>query len=360
MAGLMIVSMSATQAFASRSSGCVADVARAGGVVSTGACGTTHTFRVAIQRSRHHFIDPTCPLSGLETTKAIMHRPAVAVKVENDPAAYPLSGLDKADLVVEEPVEGGMTRFAAFFHCNDASMVGPIRSARATDPSIIQPITSILAAAGANQIVSGDLDAAGVFTIDETTAGAAMQRVDRPGYAVEHTLFGDSAALRAVGLTSYQMAPPRGILPFGTMEGRSRPARQINMSFGGADTIHYQWVHGQYLRSDGGAPLMMSDGEQLGVDNVLVEMRTVYLSTALGDANGVPSPEFGDVPGHDQAVLFRNGRAIAGTWQRRSEDGRTVFRTRSGDQMNLRPGNTVIEMVPNHDGDVSGSLSFRG
>ncbi|MFN2595203.1 MAG: DUF3048 domain-containing protein [Actinomycetota bacterium] len=358
--GALIASAGLVQASAAPASGCRADVVRAAGVVSTGTCARSHSFRASSHhRVRNHFVDPTCPLTGLETTKAKMHRAAVAVKVENDPAAYPLSGLDKADLVVEEPVEGGMTRFVAMFHCNDADMVGPIRSARDTDPSIIQPMTSVLAAAGANQIVAGDLEAAGITMVDETAAGTAMQRVDRPGYAVEHTLYGNSEGLRAIAVASHQGPPPRGILPFGAVAGRARGAHQITLSFGGADQVQYQWVNGQYVRSDAGSPLTMTDGEQFGVDNVVVEMRTVYLSTDIGDASGVPSPFFEDVPGHDKAILFRNGRAMIGTWQRRSESGKTVFRTGGGDVMNLRPGNTVIEMVPNHDGDVSGSVSYH-
>ena len=38
-----------------------------------------------------------------------------------------------ADLVVEELVEGGITRFAAVFHSRNSDPVGPIRSARSTD-----------------------------------------------------------------------------------------------------------------------------------------------------------------------------------------------------------------------------------
>ncbi|MDQ3878551.1 MAG: DUF3048 C-terminal domain-containing protein, partial [Actinomycetota bacterium] len=190
-------------------------------------------------------------------------------------------------------------------------------------------------------------------------AGDAMTRADRPGYAVEHTLYGDTAALRAVGTTRYKAAPPRGILPFGSLQGHSKRARSVTLDFGGAASVAYRWSDGRYVRSDDGQPLMMADGKQFAVDNVLVEMRTVYLSKDLGDANGVPSPYFEDTPGHDEAILFRNGRAILGTWQRRSEDGPTSFRTRGGDVMNLRPGSTMIEMVPNRDGDVSGSVSYR-
>ncbi|HTT86353.1 MAG TPA: DUF3048 domain-containing protein, partial [Acidimicrobiales bacterium] len=75
---------------------------------------------------------PVCPLTGQSAPGGqVPQRPALAIKVDNYPAARPQSGLNDADIVFEEPVEGGITRFVAVFQCQPASLVGPIRSARA-------------------------------------------------------------------------------------------------------------------------------------------------------------------------------------------------------------------------------------
>ena len=61
---------------------------------------------------------PPCPLTGLPAPNgSVPQRPAMAVKIDNYPAGRPQSGLDKADIVFEEPVEGGITRYAAVFQC---------------------------------------------------------------------------------------------------------------------------------------------------------------------------------------------------------------------------------------------------
>ena len=57
---------------------------------------------------------PVCPLSGVQGR--VPQRPALAVKVENTAAAYPLAGLDKADIVYEELAEGGITRYLRLDH----------------------------------------------------------------------------------------------------------------------------------------------------------------------------------------------------------------------------------------------------
>ena len=61
----------------------------------------------------------------------------MAVKIDNYPAGRPQSGLDKADIIFEEPVEGGITRYAAVFQCQDAPLIGPVRSARNIDIGIL-------------------------------------------------------------------------------------------------------------------------------------------------------------------------------------------------------------------------------
>ena len=72
------------------------------------------------------FDETVCPLSGEKPAKEeLVDRPAVAVKIENNAVAYPLSGLEDAEIVYEELVEGGITRFLAMFHCGDAADLGP-------------------------------------------------------------------------------------------------------------------------------------------------------------------------------------------------------------------------------------------
>ena len=43
-------------------------------------------------------------------------RPALAVKIENSSEARPQTGLDQADVVWEQVVEGGISRFVAVYH----------------------------------------------------------------------------------------------------------------------------------------------------------------------------------------------------------------------------------------------------
>src|SRR3954451_3058183 len=74
-----------------------------------------------------------CPLTGAPVQAGqSAHRVALAVKIDNIDLARPQSGVDKADVVVEELVEGGLTRVFAAFPCDSSTNLGPIRSARSS------------------------------------------------------------------------------------------------------------------------------------------------------------------------------------------------------------------------------------
>ena len=302
---------------------------------------------------------PKCPLTGEEPRKEdALDRPAVAVKVENAPIAYPLSGLEDADLVYEELVEGGVTRFMAIYHCGDTPQAGPIRSARLVDPSIMMPTTRILAFSGGNEAVVNSLAENDIVQVDETNAGDAMQRVPREGLASEHTLFGNSAKLRKVGQKEFD-EPPKSELHFGNIDdnGSTRPAGNVTINFSPATTVTYEFNGERYARSQAGTPFESEGHGQVGVENVIVEEHTVNLS-AIVDVTGTPSIEIADETGSGKATLFRDGRAIRGRWEREDVQDPVVFKTKEGDDMVLAPGAVWIHLVPNARGEVEGSFDF--
>jgi hypothetical protein len=300
----------------------------------------------------------TCPLTGEEPRdESAIDRPAVAVKIENAAVAYPLSGLEDADVVFEEVVEGGATRFMAIYHCSDSSKAGPVRSARAVDPAIMLPITRLLAFSGANGPVMNALKERDVVILDESSSNGGLQRIDREGVSSEHTLYANSKRLRRIGEKDFDDAPD-GIFEFGDRDGRARRARTITINFSGASTVGYEWSGGEWLRTQSGEPLIAETGEQIGVDNVLVESHVVNLSDTIVDVAGNPSTEIADETGSGRAVLFRDGRAIAGTWTRESVEDPVVFETRSGDEMVFAPGSVWIHLVPNGKGEVEGSFDY--
>jgi hypothetical protein len=302
---------------------------------------------------------PTCPLTGREPRReSVLDRPAVALKIENAAVARPLSGLERADVVYEELVEGGETRFMAIFHCSDTHKGGPIRSARQVDPAIMKPKTMILGYSGANQHVTNELDDAGVVSITEMNGADAMERVERVGVSSEHTLYADATAVRKLGAKDFDDTPPDDVFEFGDLQEGAKRAASITLNFGGASTITYEWSGGAWQRSQDGEPFMAESGDQIAPTNVVVEVHKINLSEVV-DVTGTPSPQIADETGSGKAVLFRNGRAIVGRWERDSVDDATRFMAMNGDAMVFAPGSVWIELVPSEAGEVKGSFDYE-
>ena len=76
------------------------------------------------------------PLRGTPADPAAMRHPSIAVKIDNHEDARPQIALNRTDLVFEELVEGGLTRYVAVWHSDVPDAVGPVRSIRPMDPGI--------------------------------------------------------------------------------------------------------------------------------------------------------------------------------------------------------------------------------
>ena len=88
------------------------------------------------------------PLTGLPAPAETPNHPVMIVKIDNTAASEPQVGLAKADMVVEELVEGGITRLAAMFYSKLPAKAGPVRSARASDIGVVTPTHAVLIASG--------------------------------------------------------------------------------------------------------------------------------------------------------------------------------------------------------------------
>jgi hypothetical protein len=300
----------------------------------------------------------TCLLTGQDPPRRVdPARPAVAIKVENSPQARPQSGLEEADVVFEEIVEGGITRFLVIFHCHDSRQVGPVRSARFDDPKIAKLFTRILAFSGANAIVLRELANQKVIAVEENTSSKALFR-DPPGTLDIHNLFGDTTKLRKLDRARKADGPSSGFFQFGRLPRSAKKARSVRVNFTASNAIEYRWKKGAWRRYEAGSPFTTTRGRQIAVPNVLIQEVRVDRSARIVDSAGNPSPDI-DWLGGGRAFLFRDGMVIKGSWDAKKKGAVIVFETKRGDPFVFDKGSTWVELVPSRKGQVKGSLSFK-
>lgn len=294
---------------------------------------------------------PICPLTGVEAPGGrIPHRPALAIKVENAPEARPQTGLNKADVVFEEPVEGGLTRFIAVFQCNDANNVGPVRSGRMEDADVlIQLGRPVMGFAGGASPVKRAIDRSGIVDVNYIVAPDAYTR--DASRVAPHNLYTTTAALWKAGVkvSKTHADPPSSLFTYADeIAGKSKKVGEVHLPFSSSYAdVYWRWSakEGTWLRSHGSEPHMLTDGGQVAAVNVVVMQVKVGMSEIV-DAAGNHSPSV-DLTGKGKAYIFRNGRMIAGRWERSSLQSLTTFVTKSGDAIALAPGTTWVELLPN-------------
>ena len=201
-----------------------------------------------------------CPGSS-RPRSLLIDRPAVAVKIENSSIAYPLKGLESAEIVYEELVEGGITRFLAMYHCTDAELAGPDpqrprRGSRDHDPDHLHPCVLGREPTTCSAVSTRP----GIVQIEENAAGEAMQRVET-GDSFEHTLFANTAAVRKLGRKQYAEPPPEDVYVFGELpDGKFKKANEITITFSGSTVVSYKFDTGRYYRYQAGEPFMADTG----------------------------------------------------------------------------------------------------
>jgi hypothetical protein len=298
-----------------------------------------------------------CPLTGEDPGEVDTARPAVAVKVENSPQARPQSGLEDADLVFEERVEGGITRFLVVYHCGTTRKAGPVRSGRFDDPKLAKPFTRLLVASGSNSIVEREMGKQGMVYLDEDATEGLFR--DPPGVLDVHSLFANVTGLRKAAEKRNIRAPRADVFEFGEVPGDAKDAKKVTLNFVESNTIEYRWGGGEWKRFEAGAPFLAATGKQIAVPNLLIQRVRVDNSDSIVDVAGNPSPDISLAKTKGKLLLFRDGVAIKGRW-RMGEVGDPIrYEDENGDPLKFATGPIWVELVPNKKGEVKGTVSFK-
>lgn len=295
---------------------------------------------------------PVAALTGLPLDdEAIRNRPLLTVKVDNHPQARPQFGIDRADVIVEEKVEGDLSRFMALFQSQDADRVGPVRSLRSTDAAWLKPVGGMIAYSGGIDPVRALLPKNGVADIGADTHGPKYykRRSDRP---FEHGMYTNTNVLRE-DLTPKAAKAPPALFAY-TKAGEAfggataTPVASVSTQMGTVSTAtRFDWTWdagaGVFRRGTDGKAHEIEGQGQIGMKNVIIQM-TPYRATQWRDrANSVVDEAV--VIGSGEAFILSDGKLVRGRWER-SGDAPTKFTDSAGAEVKLQPGHTWLSMVP--------------
>jgi hypothetical protein len=285
---------------------------------------------------------PIWPLTGLEAAgpDVDVDGPALVVKVDNVTAAFPQEGLEAADIVVEEPVEGGVTRLAVLVHSDVGGTIGPVRSIRTSDIGIVAPAGGVLVASGGAPEALADLEQAGVDTYVDGNPGFSRD----PSRAAPHNLLVDldvvTPALDASG-------PPGEYFAFGdpTVLSDDEVATAVSdivLTYSPAQTTRLVYDGATWSRE-------LSTPDGFTADTVialLVEQDTAgYL-----DPSGAPVP-INVTEGEGRGWLAHDGRIVDIEWSKPTATSAWTF-TVDDEAVDVAAGRTYLALLPRDTGSL--------
>ncbi|HML01477.1 MAG TPA: DUF3048 domain-containing protein [Acidimicrobiales bacterium] len=289
---------------------------------------------------------PPCPLTGAPSpTGSVPQRPALAIKVDNYPEARPQSGLDDADIVFEEPVEGGITRFVAVFQCQEARSVGPIRSARAVDAQILDQLSDpIFIHAGGIEPVISILQSSPLKDFNILDLPSITQI--NPERVAPYSTY--TSTTDGWGLDPSDTTPPSPLFTYGPNPPAGTAVSSVNIPFSGTSDVTWTWnaSAGKWMLAYSGQPAMLADGNEISTTNIVVQMVKVTYGPWVENSQGALEVQ-SQMTGSGVLDVFRDGEEISGTWQRPSLTSPATLVASDGSIIPLSPGPTWVEIVPN-------------
>ncbi len=319
-----------------------------------------------------------CPLNGAYYSKTQKQkwekRRPLGVMIENHIDARPQSGLSSADIVFEAVAEGGITRFLSIFYCQDASYIGPIRSARIYFIKLLQgfgknPLYAHVG--GAN--TPGPADALGYirdigwssyndlnqFSVPFPYFWRDYERL--PNRATEHTVYSSTEKLwryakEKRGLTEKD---EDGVLwnenfshwSFKDDEKIENRGTVSKIDFGFWDNLasdfavvwNYDKNTNTYQRENGGKPhLDKNTGKPIRAKNIII-----MFSQESPANDGYPGGHLlYKVVGSGDVLVFQDGKVIEGSWQKSDEESMLKFYNKNGQEISIVRGPIWIEILP--------------
>ena len=284
------------------------------------------------------------PAKNFFTGLAGKNKQILVVKIDDTNAAHPQIGVESADVVYVEQVEGGLTRLAAIYTSKLPPLIGPIRSARISDIELLAQFGRVgFAYSGAQSKMRPVIAAANLenLSAERNPPSIYGKDPDRPG-PVDMILKPDLLLERANANPKIRIeTATASVFPFG-----DAPKGETNTA-----VAKVKWPNAKYeLRWDSTnekwliyfneKPNMAANGEHLYADTAIIQIVSITPSI-YGDKFGEITP-FSKTIGSGKAVMLRDGFSYQIRWQRNLESDVTTWMSEDGGVANFKPGRTWI------------------
>jgi hypothetical protein len=284
------------------------------------------------------------PAKNFFTGLAGENKQILVVKIDDTNAAHPQIGVESADVVYVEQVEGGLTRLAAIYTSKLPPLIGPIRSARISDIELLAQFGRVgFAYSGAQSKMRPVIAAANLenLSAERNPPSIYGKDPDRPG-PVDMILKPDLLLERANANPKIRIeTATASVFPFGDAPKGETNTAVAKVKWPSAKyELRWDSTNEKWLIYFNEKPNMAANGEHLYADTAIIQIVSITPSI-YGDKFGEITP-FSKTTGSGKAVMLRDGFSYQISWQRNLETDVTTWMSEDGGVANFKPGRTWI------------------
>ena len=284
------------------------------------------------------------PAKNFFTGLAGENKQILVVKIDDTNAAHPQIGVESADVVYVEQVEGGLTRLAAIYTSKLPPLIGPIRSARISDIELLAQFGRVgFAYSGAQSKMRPVIAAANLenLSAERNPPSIYGKDPDRPG-PVDMILKPDLLLERANANPKIRIeTATASVFPFGDAPKGETNTAVAKVKWPSAKyELRWDSTNEKWLIYFNEKPNMAANGEHFYADTAIIQIVSITPSI-YGDKFGEITP-FSKTTGSGKAVMLRDGFSYQISWQRNLETDVTTWMSEDGGVANFKPGRTWI------------------
>ena len=272
--------------------------------------------------------------------------PILVVKIDDTRAAHPQAGLEDADLVYIEQVEGGLTRIAAVFSSKIPAVIGPVRSARISDIEILEQFGRVaFAYSGAQKKLLPVIAAANLENLGAQRQSREIYSNDPLRNAPTAMMLQAQALMQKVKEQQLPVAISKSAgwnfaESFDT--GTAIVSAKVSWPANSYDAV-WSSTEKRWLLSHGGVANLAANGTHLGASTFVIQIVSITPSE-YGDKFGGVTP-FTATVGSGRGYILRDGKYIAALWNRPTPDVGTSWKTTSGEEIPFAAGQIWIALT---------------
>ena len=286
--------------------------------------------------------EPTNSLSGRIGSDG----PVLVVKIDDTPAAHPQAGLEDADIVYIEQVEGGLTRLAAIFSSKIPTIVGPVRSARISDIEILEQFGRVaFAYSGAQSKLLPVIAQANLENL-------GAQRQSKEIYANDPVRTPPTAMMLQAQTLMQKAAEQR--LPIAVSKNLGWDFSEAIETGTAIASVKVSWPANSYLAtwssqdnrwllSHNGAPNISASGIHLGPTTFVIQLVSITPSEYHDKVGGVTP--YSATVGNGRGYILRDGKYISALWSRPTGLSGTTWTTADGEEIAFAAGQVWIALT---------------